>query len=379
MLLTQNLITFLKAIEVLKPDGVCKTMLSFDVIIDDSLRFEGDNSSLIWKHPCEDYEGVVKIVVHEQQEAIVLVDGKLSNLFGPGQYIIGTDRTSLDDRSSDTTKLFPIHCKVYFVNKAEQMNIAWGTNSKINYIEPIYEFPVSIGASGTFSLSITDSKKLFALLLGADKELKTEQVAVLFRSLLVTKVKSYLANTIKTSKINIFEIDEKLEYMSHDIKNILVKDFQEYGLKLNQFFITTIARPEGEPFYEKFKELYYRQFADVKEAELQQKVKVIEEETKSKQLIIESQALAQKRKIEGYTYQQEREYDSMAGDKENKPHANLSQTQLLFCDQCGARLQEGAKFCSICGVQQMYGFCKNCGFQFHRETHYCPKCGSKTQ
>ncbi len=58
--------------------------------------------------------------------------------------------------------------RVYFINKAEQMSIKWGTDSQIQYMEPTYKFPLKIGASGEMSLRVEDSRKLLVKLLGTE-------------------------------------------------------------------------------------------------------------------------------------------------------------------------------------------------------------------
>ena len=36
----------------------------------DVIKYEGDNSTFIWKHPCEDFNTGTQLIVHESQEAI---------------------------------------------------------------------------------------------------------------------------------------------------------------------------------------------------------------------------------------------------------------------------------------------------------------------
>ena len=38
------------------------------------IKYEGDNSTFIWKHPCEDFNSMTQLVVHESQEAIFLYE-----------------------------------------------------------------------------------------------------------------------------------------------------------------------------------------------------------------------------------------------------------------------------------------------------------------
>lgn len=78
-------------------------------------------------------------------------------------------------------------------------------------------------------------------------------------------------------------------------------DFADYGIALEQFFITTIVKPDGNPQYERFKELHFRQYADIAEARLRQQIGVIDQQTAAQKMVIQSQAIAQKRTQEGYT------------------------------------------------------------------------------
>lgn len=279
--------------------------------IADIIKYEGDNSTFIWKHPCEDFNSLTQLIVHESQEAIFMMNGQALDLFGAGRYTLETQNIpkigKVLNRTTDGQT--PFHCEVYFINKTEQMAIKWGTDSKVQFMEPTYNFPISIGASGEMSLRAEDSRKLLLKLVGTENFLGQENLTRYFRAFLMTKVKSYLAQVIREQKISIFEIDEHLNEISSALLKILQPDFTDYGIALEKFFITTIVKPDGDTQYEDFKDLHFRQYADIAEAELEQKVSIIEQETQAQKMIIESQAIAQKRAIEGYTYQQERGFD----------------------------------------------------------------------
>ena len=126
------------------------------------IKYEGDNSTFIWKHPKEDFCTTSQLIVHESQEAIFFLNGQALDLFGPGRYTLETANIPILHKLKNlpTDGVSPFHCEVYFINKVEQMAIRWGTDSKIQYIEPTYNFPLSIGANGEMSLRIQDSKKL---------------------------------------------------------------------------------------------------------------------------------------------------------------------------------------------------------------------------
>lgn len=394
--------------------------------IADIIKYEGDNSTFIWKHPCENFNTTTQLIVHESQEAIFFMNGQALDLFGAGRYTLETQNIPLLRKFANipTDGKTPFHCEVYFINKTEQMAIKWGTDSKVQYIEPTYKFPLSIGASGEMALSVNDSRKLLVKLVGTERVLERNQFVTFFRAFLMTKVKTYIAQEMKANAINIFEIDENLEEFSKDLQNRLCGDFNEYGVTLNRFFITTIVKPDGDSQYEKFKELHFRQYSDIVEAKLRQQTEVINAQTEAQKTIIDSQAQATKRAQEGYTYQQERGFDvaqtaagneavgefsnmgiglgmitgvggtvgNMVGGAVNNAFAGITEQQTTtpsqaaemttaFCENCGAALALNSAFCEECGmpVPKDNRKCAKCGYVFERPGKFCPKCGTKRE
>lgn len=275
------------------------------------IKYEGDNSTFIWKHPSEDFNSMTQLIVHESQEAIFFMNGQALDLFGPGRYTLETQNIPkigkvLNRATGDTS---PFHCEVFFINKTEQMAVKWGTDSKVQYIDPQYGFPLAIGASGEMSLRAEDSRKLLLKLVGTENYLGQQKLISFFRAFLMTRVKTYIAQVIKSNAISIFEIDENLAAFSENLHKLLIPDFADYGISLERFFVTNIVKPDGDRQYEKFKELHFRQYADIAEAKLRQQTDIIYAQTAAQKVIIDSQAQATKRAQEGYTYAQERGFD----------------------------------------------------------------------
>ena len=247
------------------------------------IQYEGDNSTFVWKHPCENFNTSSQLIVHESQEAILFLNGQALDLFGPGRHTLETENIPILRRfvNLPTGGVSAFHCEVYFINKTEQMAIRWGTDSKVQYIDPTYHFPLSIGASGEMSLCVDDSRKILVKLVGTEHVLDRQTLTAYFRGILLTKVKTYIAQTMRANAINIFEIDESLETFSADIRQRLIPDFLDYGVQLKRFYITTVVKPEGDAQYEKFKELHFRQYADIAEAKLRQQTDVIRAQTEA--------------------------------------------------------------------------------------------------
>lgn len=393
----------------------------FIMKIFDVIKYEGDNSTFVWKHPCEDFNCLSQLIVHENQEAVFFMNGQALDLFGPGRYTLKTQNIPIIGKVLNlaTGGLNPFHCEIYFINKSEQMAIKWGTDSRIQFIEPTYKFPLSIGASGEMSLQVKDSKKLLVKLVGTESSLSQQNLVTYFRSFLMTKVKTYMAQIIKSESINIFEIDEKLNQFSIEIKKLLLPDFEDYGITLKKFLVNRVMKPDGEMQYEKFKELHFRQYADIAEAKIKQQTEIINAETEAQKKVIDSKAKATKRLQEGYTYQQEKGFNvaekiaeneavgefnnmgigigtmagvggavgNMIGGMMTETVKSTTTTQSNnkqtgnFCENCGAQIHEEAEFCEECGAKVVKSskVCTNCGYKFERNSKFCPKCGKKRE
>lgn len=284
------------------------------------IKYEGDNSTFVWKHPSEDFNSLTQLIVHESQEAIFFMNGQALDLFGPGRYTLETQNIpkigKLLNRTTDGET--PFHCEVYFINKTEQMSIKWGTDSKVTYVEPTYGFPIAIGASGEMSLRAEDSRKLLLKLVGTENFLGQQKLVSFFRAFLMTRVKTYMAQYMKNNAVSIFEIDEHLTAFSESLHVQLTPDFADYGISLERFFVTQVVKPDGDRQYEKFKELHFRQYADIAEAKLRQQTDLIYAQTEAQKVVIDSQAQATKRAQEGYTYAQERGFDVAAKVAQNE-------------------------------------------------------------
>lgn len=289
-------------------------------MISQIIKYEGDNSTFIWKHPCEDFNSTTQLIVHESQEAIFFMNGQALDLFGAGRYTLETQNIPKigEVLSRTTDDKTPFHCEVYFINKTEQMSVKWGTDSKVTYIDPTYGFPIAIGASGEMSLRAEDSRKLLLKLVGTENYLGQQQLVAFFRAVLMTRVKTYIAQYMKNNAVSVFEIDEHLTAFSEALCEKLKPDFADYGISLEKFFVTNIAKPDGDRQYEKFKELHFRQYADIAEARLKQQTDIINAETEAQKIVIDSKAQATKRAQEGYTYQQERGFDVAEKVAENE-------------------------------------------------------------
>ncbi len=389
------------------------------------IKYEGDNSTFIWKHPKEDFNTGSQLIVHENQEAVFFMNGQALDVFGPGRHTLATQNIPLISKLMQFTTggENAFHCEVYFINKVDVMAIKWGTESQIEIIDPVYDFPIKLGASGELALRAEDSKKIIVKLVGTEKDLSSDALVRKFRALINTKIKSHLARVIRDKALSVFDLDAELDDLSERLKEKMTPDFSEYGLALQNFYLSTIVKPDDDPQFRKYKELRYGKADELAKRntaltanETENMMKMQDTETEAKMRVIEAQSMAAKRQLEGYTYQQERQLDvaeKIASNEAAGQMTNLGvglgmmggvgatvggmvagtmqgafaadgkteEANGIICSKCGKTLPSGAMFCLYCG-EKVEGIkpgeikCPSCG-NMTPKGKFCMKCGKQ--
>ena len=397
------------------------------------IKYEGDNETLVWKHPIEDFNFGSQLIVHESQEAIFFRDGQALDLFGAGRYTLQTQQLPLLEKlyklPTDTEGTF--HSEVYFVNLATQMGVKWGTDSKVRLFDPASGLHIELGASGEFNIRVTDSRKLLLKVVGTTGGLGQEQLLGngngkgFFRSMVMTQVKSYLAQTIKENAINILEIDEHLMALSGALRERINAALDEYGLTMPEFYVSRIVTPDDDPNFRRMKEQYAEQYLLVRqegirkaEAEAAADRKAVEAQTAARMKIIGAQGEAEALKIQkqaeaeayrmqaeaeaaemrmkGYTYQQETSRQvgleamknglgggaNAAGALGDLAGLGVSLGAMgsvigMTKDALSPMTQDAAQMGAAVGAAVAGGWdCPVCGHK-NITTNFCPDCGGK--
>ncbi len=287
------------------------------------IQYEGDNSTFVWKHPIEDFNLGTQLIVHESQEAIFFLNGEALDTFGPGRHTLETENLPVLKKlyPLPTGKQTPFHAEVYFINQTVQMAFKWGTDSRVNFIDPVTSIPLTLGASGEMNLQVCDSRKLLLKLVGTTGGLVNKQVLSAesnesgtvhktlrsyFRAPLMTAIKSHLASTIKDQQINILEIDQHMASLSEELRERIAPQFEEYGLTIPQFYVTNISLPEDDKNFQDIRAMISRAYFDVKAeqvkaqtAQAAQQRKIIEAQTEAQLRLIQAQGDAEAQKLLG--------------------------------------------------------------------------------
>lgn len=394
--------------------------------IADVIKYEGEHGTLVWKSPAEDFNTMSQLIVHESQNAVLFKDGQALDLFGAGRHTLKTANIPLLGKLVNLPfdGVSPFHCEIYYINRVVSLDVLWGTREPIDVIDPQFQLPLKIGASGSLGIRVSEPRKLLLKIVGTEACLGTNQFVSYFKNLVSMKVKRHIAELIRT--FGYFAAAEHLEELSDSVKQCLSEDLNEYGVELVNFYVSTVGVGEKDLDALKrvrerkleYNELGYNwadeRIAEVTLAYASNPGSANNIAGMAAQMplaftfgnMIAKRSAPMLEEIGAGFSQQPRVFTS---DKQEKSEAtsptgstngkwrppftrkdtsmrdeNLSTRDSATpnvekrCTQCGRELSDGVRFCPHCGTKQQSS-CPQCGKSVEEEAFFCSSCGMKVR
>lgn len=357
----------------------------------DLVKWNGNPSILAWRFPSDQLSTWTQLIVNETQEAYVVKEGVYQGPFGAGRHTLETANIPL------LTSLMglpfggksPFTAEVWFVNKATNLDIKWGTADPIQLQDPKYKLMVPVRAFGQYGVKIVDPKKFLLKLVGTLPGFDAETLSEYFKGVFTTKIKTNIAQAIITNGHSVLEISTHLESLSEILKISLAPEMEEFGVGLAQFNVHSINVPENDSA-----------------------------------VISLKAALAKRTEMEilGFNYQQERSFNVLETAAGNEGSAGsvmgaglgmgmgmgmggpmggafaqmapiIQPTNAggggsgapITCPSCNTQNPSGTRFCGRCGTGLEVAkppaepgiSCDKCGTNIPRGSKFCPNCADE--
>lgn len=361
------------------------------MVISEIIKYEGDNSTLVWKHPIEDFNTSTQLIVHESQEAVFFRNGQALDLFGPGKHTLETENIPFLKQliNLPTGGVTPFHCEVYFVNKAIPLNLKWGTSSPFEVMDPKFQVLLNVGASGALGIQINDARKFLLKLIGTGRELNTNELTAYFKEAITTYVKTYLSKIM--SEVSFVIINQYIEDISNALKSRISLDMAEYGVNLVNFYLSTVHIPDEDKQRVKsvlnqkmeYTTLEYN-WVDEQLADIAKKYASNEGSQSNVGGMMAQMpvAFAFGQMLRNNTKPL---MDSVFTNEPKgfggalKPKAEPPISQNGSCPKCQSKIGENSKFCSSCGYQIIGSDKCKCGRMLKSSDRFCPDCGTQRE
>jgi len=256
------------------------------VALIDVVKWDDPKDLLAWRFPNTELSTMTRVIVNESQEALLFRGGKLLETLAPGDHTLSTDNIPLLNKLLNLPfgGKSPFSAEVWFVNRAVSLDVNWGTTDPIQVEDPKYGIIVPVRAFGQFGLRVADSGVFITRLVGATPTFSRTELASHFKGIVMTRLKSAIAETIVKQGFSILEISTQLQILSEAVEAQIVAELRAFGVELLAFRILSINVPADDPSLTTLKQ---------------------------------AKATAARRRVEGTSYPQERSYDVVEGAARN--------------------------------------------------------------
>jgi membrane protease subunit (stomatin/prohibitin family) len=99
---------------------------------------------------------------------------------------------------------------------------------------------VRLRANGTYAMAVADPQQFVNKIVGTQGAYNTEQVGDYLRQIIVSRFNDALGETMKT----LLDLPSQYQELAATVRAAVIDDFQNVGLQLKQFFITSITPPD---------------------------------------------------------------------------------------------------------------------------------------
>jgi membrane protease subunit (stomatin/prohibitin family) len=123
---------------------------------------------------------------------------------------------------------------IYFYRRVDNVNQPWGTATPVKYLDPVYHFPVELGAHGNFSFRLADARRFFMEVIGPGDYYAVPQATQLLQS----RLGQELATQLATAGWSYQYIDAQLATLAASLREPLAAEFAQLGLELTNFRLT---------------------------------------------------------------------------------------------------------------------------------------------
>lgn len=348
------------------------------------IKNDGPAGALFWKHEKEDFRTGSQLIVAENEEALFVRDGVVVETFSGGKYTLKTNNYPFIDR---LRKMFSggvnaFHCKVFFVNKADALDLKWGTDTPIQVRDPKWQIITHLQGRGAYTVRVSDAKKFVLKFVAnntqgvGDQALRTR-----FREAFLQHIKSCIAKGVKESGEEVMGIVSELGEFASRLQPMLAPVMDEYGLELVNFYVSALDIPEDDPSRQ---ELERALGANAGIAALDANWSAVQTRDLLKEGIKNNSlggglagagmglgmGVAMGGAMGG----------ALAGAGFGLPGLSAQPAAPTGggskCSECGADLPAGAKFCFQCGkAVPSASFCIHCGQPLPSGAKFCPSCG----
>ena len=197
---------------------------------------------LAWRFPRyhNEIKMGAKLVVREGQNAVLVNEGRLADVYPPGTYTLSTHNMPILTTLMGWKYGFnsPFKAEVYFIAMRQWTDRKWGTQNPIMMRESEFGM-VRLRAFGTYAFHVADPQVFLKQLVATDPSLESYEVSNQLRDTIASR----FADVIGTAKIPALDLAGNYDRISRVALETIRPDLAMLGLALTLFYIENISLP----------------------------------------------------------------------------------------------------------------------------------------
>nr|WP_314245960.1 SPFH domain-containing protein [Capnocytophaga leadbetteri] len=355
---------------------------------------QGNRTIYAWRFPETNLSTYTQIVVQESQEAVLFSKGQIIGKFGPGKHTLNTENLPI------LRNLFgipfggknPFTAEVWFVNKVQNFSIDWAV-SKMIIQDPDYNTQLPLVAGGRYGLKVDDAEKFLIKAVGTKSEFAQEDLTDQFFGEFSTKTKSQIAQYVLKHRVGYKYLSAYLDELSEYLKNVLNPFWEQLGLQLLKFNITTIDIDTSTEEGKKVATAIATQASMSITGHTWQQEQMFNTANKAVEgfgngsggLLGGLMAMSMMGGLGGgnamgSSMMQPQYQQPTFGGNSKTPQSTETTSQpmkMVYCSNCAKKYPSSSRFCPHCG--DPYNPCPKCGADNDPNAKRCVSCGTSLQ
>ncbi len=206
------------------------------------------NYTLVWRFPDEDHEikNGAKLVCRPGQAAVLVNEGQVADVFGPGTHTLSTENLPVLSRLRGWTHGFasPYKIEIYFVNLRQYLDQKWGTANPVLIRDPEFSVGgrpgrVRVRAYGSYNFSVTDPGVFFKEIVGTQGIVTTDEI----ESFLKRRLVSAFSQAAGKSELSVADMAGHYDVLADVVRESIGEDFAQIGVGLTMLIVENISLP----------------------------------------------------------------------------------------------------------------------------------------
>lgn len=337
--------------------------------------FDESGKELVHRLP-EHGSGEIKwgaqLTVRESQVGVFFYKGKAVEAFGPGRHTLSTGNIPILTKIASLPwgMNSPLRAEMYFVNMKIFTNLKWGTRDPVAFKDSELGL-IRLRAFGIFNIRVVQPVLFINRMVGTQGIFSTEGIEEYLNRVIVSRFNDFMGEVIDS----ILNLPAKYDELSLGVAKRLQEDFSHFGLGLPQIYINSITPPpEVQQAIDDRSRMGV--FNDMNKL-MQMKTAMAMEKAAQSESSGEGMGAGMGLMMPAMLAQYFT-HPMTQGTTADGPAKQAEQT--TTCPDCQHTIPVDAKFCPMCGHQQLvFQQCTQCGKNLTPGARFCSRCGQAAE